>query len=134
MVASRRNEEAIVGLWLEDLLGSVEQEAERQEDLHVGALLEDTLIDVSGVFQLIHANCILTRSVANSIQGIQNDALWKTEIICRRCSSRLIRTTSVSQDSQLLGAWNSAFSERTKLNPISADRLIGIYDEIVTFT
>lgn len=62
------------------------------------------------------------------------DALWKTEIICRRCSSWLIRTTSVSQDSQLLGAWNSAFSERTKLNPISADRLIGIYDEIVTFT
>lgn len=65
-------EEAIVGLRLEDLLGSVEQEAERQEDLHVGALLEDTLIDVSGILQLIHANCILARSVANSIQGIQN--------------------------------------------------------------
>lgn len=104
MVASRRNEEAIVGLRLEDLLGSVEQEAERQEDLHVGALLENTLIDVSGVLQLTHANCILARSVANSIQGIQNNALWKTKIVRRRCSKRLIRTTSISQDTQLLGA------------------------------
>lgn len=51
MITSRRNEETIIGLWLEDLFGSVEQEAERQENLHVGTCLEDTLIDASGILQ-----------------------------------------------------------------------------------
>lgn len=49
VIAGRRNQEAIVGLWLEDLFWSVEQEAERQEDLHVRALLQKTLIDVVGI-------------------------------------------------------------------------------------
>lgn len=96
VVTGRRNEEAIVGLWLEDLFWSVEQEAERQEDLHVRALLQNTLIDVAGVLQLAHANRIFALSVANGIQRIQDNALRKTKVICRWLSRWLIRTTSIS--------------------------------------
>lgn len=62
------------------------------------------------------------------------DALRKTEVVRRRRRGRLIRTTSVSQDSQLLRPRNSTFSERSKLDPVSAGGLVSVYDEIVTFT
>jgi hypothetical protein len=40
---------------LKEFLGPVEQEAEREENLDVGALLEKTLINVSSVLQLVDA-------------------------------------------------------------------------------
>jgi hypothetical protein len=57
---------------LEEFFGPVEQEAEREENLDVGTLLEKTLIDVSSVLQLVDAYGVRSSSVAYSIQWVQN--------------------------------------------------------------
>lgn len=82
--------------------------------------------------EIYTTNKLIIHKVGSKIYAY--DALWKTVVVRRWCGRWLIRTTSVSQNSQLLGTRIPTFSERTKLNPISADRLVGIYDEIVTFT
>lgn len=61
------------------------------------------------------------------------DTLWNAHIIgwCGWCW--LIRTACIPQNGQLLYASNAAFAKTTQLNPISADRLIGRYNKIVSF-
>jgi hypothetical protein len=65
-------QESVVGVRLKEFLGPVEQEAEREENLDVGALLEKTLIDVSSVLQLVDAYGVSSSSVAYSVQWVQN--------------------------------------------------------------
>lgn len=61
------------------------------------------------------------------------DTLWKTEIVSRSGGGRLVRATGVTQYSQLLRARDTAFAECTNLNPICTDRLIRVYNEVVSF-
>lgn len=63
-------QEAIVGVGLEKLLRSVQVEAEWQENLHVGLLLQQRWIDGACILQLIHTDGILTSLIALSIQWI----------------------------------------------------------------
>ncbi|KZC12284.1 hypothetical protein WN55_03798 [Dufourea novaeangliae] len=62
------------------------------------------------------------------------NALWKTEIVGRCRGGRLVRSTRVTQYSELLGPGNTALAERAYLNPVRADRLIRIYNEVVSKT
>lgn len=62
------------------------------------------------------------------------DTLWNAHIIAWCCWCWLIRAACVSYNGQLLYASNATFAETAQLNPISADRLIGRYHKIVSFT
>lgn len=47
-------------------------ETERQENLDVGSLLQDTLVDVHGVLELVDANCVLSHFVTSRVQRVQH--------------------------------------------------------------
>lgn len=65
-------QESIICVWSEQFLGTVEIKSEWQEDFHVRFVLEQSLVEFLGIFQLIYANCVFAFSIAHSIQWIQN--------------------------------------------------------------
>lgn len=62
----------VVLMRLEEFFGSVEKEPEGQEDLDVGSLLEDSFVDGFGILQLVDADGVRSRLVADGVQGVQN--------------------------------------------------------------
>lgn len=59
---------------LEEFVGSVEQELERQEYFHVGSFLQKAFVHDFSVFQLIHANGVGPGAVADGVQRVHY--LW----------------------------------------------------------
>lgn len=57
---------------LEEFFRSVEQEPEGQEDLDIGSFGEDTLVNRFSVLQLIDADGVSTRAVADGVQRVQH--------------------------------------------------------------
>lgn len=63
---------SVVLMGLEELVGSVEQEFEWQEDFHVGSLLQQALVNGLGVFQLVHANSVGPGPIADRVQWVHH--------------------------------------------------------------
>lgn len=72
-------QETVVRVGLEELLGAVQVETEWQEDLYVGLLLQQTLVDLVRALQLANANGVITLPVALRVQWVEH--LIKVEII-----------------------------------------------------
>lgn len=72
-------QETVVRVGLEELLGAVQVETERQEDLYVGLLLQQALVDLVRALQLAYANGVVTLPVALRVQWVEH--LIKVEII-----------------------------------------------------
>lgn len=51
----------------EKLFRSVEQKSERQEDLDIGTFLQKSFIDLLGVLQLVHTDCVCSFCVADGV-------------------------------------------------------------------
>jgi hypothetical protein len=54
-LSTGHTQESVVGVWLKEFLGPVEQEAEGKENFKIGMLLDKILIDVSSALQLVDA-------------------------------------------------------------------------------
>lgn len=67
-------QEAIVSVRLEQFLDAVQIKPERQENFHIGLILQHGLVDWFRVFQLADADCIIALAVALRVQRIHN--LW----------------------------------------------------------
>ena len=67
-----RTQVSVVGVGLEEFLGTVQVEAEGQEDLHIGLLLQQSLVNVVCVLQLADADGIIALPVALGVQWVQN--------------------------------------------------------------
>lgn len=63
---------SVVLMGLEEFVGPVEQELEWQEYLHVGSFLQEALVHDLGVLQLVHANGVGPRTVANGVQRVHD--------------------------------------------------------------
>ena len=85
-----------------------------------------SICTVASVFQ------ILSRSVLFTIRTYHT--LRNTKVVGRGSRGRLVRSSSIPQDSQLLNSPNTTLSQPSKLNPVRPWRLISIDDEIVSFT
>lgn len=70
----KQTQESVVGVRLEKFFRAVQVESERQEDLDVGLLLQQSWVDSSwvGVLQLVHANGVVATGVALSVQWVHN--------------------------------------------------------------
>jgi hypothetical protein len=62
----------IVGVGLEQLFRSVQVETERQKDLHIGLLLQNTLINRFSILQLTDTNGIVTLHITPGVQWIHD--------------------------------------------------------------
>lgn len=67
-----RTQESIVGVGRKDLLGPVEEEAERQEDLNVGSFHKDALVNFHRILQVADTYRVRSLHIANGIQWIQD--------------------------------------------------------------
>lgn len=67
----RPTQETIVSVGLEKLLGAVQVESEWQEDLDVGLLLQQPLIDLVRALQLTHANSVVALPVTLGVQRVE---------------------------------------------------------------
>lgn len=56
---------------LEEFIGPVEQEFERQKDFHIGSFLQESFVHDFGVFQLVHADGVGSGAIANGVQRVQ---------------------------------------------------------------
>lgn len=72
MITTGSGQESVVGVGNEKLLGSIEIEAERQEDLDVGSFDQHTLVAFLGVFQIADTNRVRSFAVAHSVQWIHD--------------------------------------------------------------
>lgn len=72
-------EVSVVLVRTEEFLGSVEEEAEGQEDLDVWPLLEDSLVHGTGVLQLVDAHGVDAVGVADGVQRVQDLVTDKTK-------------------------------------------------------
>lgn len=63
---------SVVLMGLEEFVGSVEQEFEWQKDFHIGSLLQQTLVNGLGVFQLVHANSVGPGTIADGVQWVHH--------------------------------------------------------------
>lgn len=63
---------SVVLMRLEEFIGSVEQEFERQEYFHVGSLLQKALVHDFSVLQLVYTNCVGPGTIANGVQRVQH--------------------------------------------------------------
>lgn len=71
----------IVGLGTEKFLNSVEVKAEREEDLDIGSLLQNVLVNFLRVLQVRHTNRIASLLIAHGIKRIHNLAMRGIEKI-----------------------------------------------------
>lgn len=111
VISGRCDQESIIRLRLEDFFWPVEEETERQEYLHVWTLLKNSLVNLTSILQLAHANRVLALTIADRVQRIQYNTLRKTKIVSGRSGGRLVWATSISQYTQLLSTRYTAFSQ-----------------------
>lgn len=74
-------QESIIRLRLEDFFWPVEEETERQEYLHVWTLLENSLVNLTSILQLAHANRVLALTIADRVQWVQYLTKWNFVIL-----------------------------------------------------
>ena len=60
--------------------------------------------------------------------------LGNADVVGGRSGGRLIGTTGIAENGQLLGTTDAALAETAQLDPIGAHGLIGGDDEVITFT
>lgn len=60
--------------------------------------------------------------------------LGYSEIVSGWIGGRLIRSSGVTQDGQLLYSSDTAFTKSSELHPVRRGGLVGIYYEVVSFT
>lgn len=61
---------AIVGVGSEHVFWPVEEESERKENFNVRSFLQQSLVNFSRVFQLVHADCVVSRGVTDGVQWV----------------------------------------------------------------
>lgn len=72
VIAAGRHQEPIVRVGDEQLLGPVEEEAERQEDLDVGPLDQHALVALLGVLQVADADGVGALAIADRVEGVED--------------------------------------------------------------
>lgn len=78
-------------------------------------LLQDGFLHLPGVLQVGHADGVAALGVADGIKGVQNHALRQTEVVRGGSVDRVVGTTGVTQDTQLLDAVHAALAETSNL-------------------
>jgi len=86
MYVKRENTQvSVVLMSLEEFVGSVEQEFERQKYFYVGSLLQKALVHRFSVFQLVYANSVGPGAIADGIERVHHLSREK-----RRCQTKSI--------------------------------------------
>lgn len=61
------------------------------------------------------------------------NSLGNANVVCGSSGGRLIRSSGVSQNGQLLGTTNTALAQTAQLDPVGTDGLVSGQHKVVTF-
>lgn len=92
-----------------------------------------TLASYDAIQYIIYTDSHNTTILLNSASGTYH-TLRNADVVRGRRRSGLVRAASVAQNGQLLDALDAALAQAAQLDPVRADRLIGIDHKVVAFT